>query len=262
MPLARGVALAVLLGVLLCACASADVPTYSQMALPLWKPDARADGLLAQRTIDRDWGASDDSVYKVIDVPGFKSEGLALAASAALPGAGQFYAGEGSGWLFLLAEAAGWTGRVFSNRKADRYNAQAVRYLGSPTDSSSNWSFQRWVNSTGGDPSNLEQLYAADRESFYRALATDPQYLAGFGTTHPELVYSAFRDLRTRRDDTLHRTWLIESALWLNHLVAAIDAFRAARSHNLPLRQQYELKLGQRWNHGTPEFKAALVRRF
>lgn len=242
--------------------ARADVPRFSQLAMPLWKPGAKAQGLLAQRTIERDWGASDDSLYKVVDVPGFKSEGLALAASAAIPGAGQFYAGEGSGWVFLLTEAAGWTGRFFSKRKGERYDEQAIRYLGVPTDSSANWSFKRWVNYTGGDPSHLEQLYAADREAFYRALASDPQYLAGFGSNHPELVYSAYQDLRTRRDVTLHRTWLIESALWLNHLVAAVDAFRAARSHNLPLRQQYELKLGQRWNHGTPEFKAALVRRF
>ena len=242
--------------------AVADVENFSRMALPMWRPAYKAQGLLAQRVIDRDWGASEDSVYKVLDVPGWKSEGFALLASAAAPGAGQLYTGESSGWLFLLTEAAGWTGRVFSQRKADRYDAQAIRYLGVPTDSSANWSFRRWVNVTGGDPSELEKLYAGDREAFYRALATDPQYLAGFGSNRPELVFSAFRDLRDHRDDTLRKTWLIGSAIWLNHLVAAFDAFRAARSHNLPLRQQYELKLGQRWNHGGPEFKAALVRRF
>lgn len=242
--------------------AFAELSAYSRMALPLWKPAQKPAGLLAQRVIDRDWGASDDSIYKVVDVPGWKSEGVALFSSAALPGTGQLYAGESSGWLFLLTEAAGWTGRVFSKRKSDRYDEQAARYIGVPTDSSANWSFQRWETSTGDDPAPLERLYAGDREAFYRAIATDPQYFAGYNSSNPEAVYSAYRDLRQRRDDTLHRTWLIESALWFNHLVAAIDAFRAARSHNLPLRQQYELKLGQRWNHGEPEFKAALVRRF
>jgi hypothetical protein len=244
--------------------APAYVPgeSCSRMALPMWRPGEKSQGLLAQRTIERDWGPSDDSLYKVVDVPGWKSEGLALLSSAAVPGAGQLYTGESSGWLFLVTEAAGWTGRLFSKRKSDRYDEQAARYIGVPTDSSSNWSFERWVTSTGGDPSTLERLYAGDREAFYRAIATDPQYLSGYRTRHPEQVFSAYRDLRDLRDQTLHRTWLIESALWFNHLVAAIDAFRAARSHNLPLRQQYELKLGQRWSHGQPEFRAALVRRF
>ena len=37
---------------------------------------------LAQRSIDRQWGASDDSTYKTIDIPGYKSEGWAMMMSA------------------------------------------------------------------------------------------------------------------------------------------------------------------------------------
>ena len=48
---------------------------------------------LAQRTIDRDWGLSEDSTYRTVDIQGYKSEGWAMIMSAALPGTGQLYVG-------------------------------------------------------------------------------------------------------------------------------------------------------------------------
>jgi len=72
---------------------------------------------LAQRAIDREWGPSDDSTYRTVDVKGWKSEGLALALSSAVPGAGQIYTGEGSGWLYVVGEALGWAGRVITHHR-------------------------------------------------------------------------------------------------------------------------------------------------
>jgi hypothetical protein len=54
----------------------------------------------------------------------------------------------------------------------------------------------------------------------------------------------------------------MEALLWLNHLVAAIDALRVARIHNLPLKPQYQLRVSQKIRKGHPEFRAALVRSF
>jgi len=50
--------------------------------------------------------------------------------------------------------------------------------------------------------------------------------------------------------------------VWLNHAVAAFDALRAARFHNLPLRRQMELQLSGRMRSHGGELRAALVRRF
>src|SRR5262245_34774719 len=96
----------------LCAASSAvaEAPELTRLAYRHAALDAGRDGLLAQRTIDRQWGLSEDSVYVTVDVPGWKSEALATTLSAIVPGTGQFYTGEGMGWVFVAAEAAGWGG--------------------------------------------------------------------------------------------------------------------------------------------------------
>ncbi|MBI5169608.1 MAG: hypothetical protein HZA61_08985 [Candidatus Eisenbacteria bacterium] len=243
--------------------AGAEVRAWSELALPVVDAaPARGSELLAQRVIDREWGLSEDSVYTEVTVPGWKSEGVAMALSAGLPGAGQLYVGEGSGWAFLLAEALGWAGRAFTKSEARQAAHDATAFIGNPYDTTAGWSFERWERATGGNSSTLEQYWAYDREAFYQALRNDPVYLAGFDGQQPEETFRSYRDLRNTRDTNLRRAHLAEGLLWVNHVAAAIDAVRAARLHNLPLRQEYQLQLGQRMREGQREFHAALVRRF
>lgn len=240
--------------------ATAAVISGSRLALPaVTAPEGE---LLAQRTIDREWGLSADSTYTVVDVPGWKSEGGAMAMSALLPGAGHLYVGERSGWAYLLIETAGWVEHTIANRDADRRAAAARSFVGDPYDSTSNWSLVRYREAGYGDTEYLERLWAGDREAYYRLLANDASYLAGFKGTNPANTQLSYIGLRDARDAKLRLSSRMEALLWLNHLVAAIDAFRAAKIHNLPLRQDYQLRFGQRIRHGRPEFRAALVRRF
>jgi hypothetical protein len=217
---------------------------------------------LAQRTIDREWGPSEDSTYRTIDVKGWKSEGLAWALSGALPGAGQLYADEGSGWFYLLGEAAGWAGRIVTRNKANKLRDQAAAFVGDPTDSASTWSFARYSRSSGADAAFLEQLWVADRESFYQALATDPAYRAGFSGSNPAAAFDSYRGLRESSQNRLRQSRALEIGLWLNHVVSAFDALRATHIRNLPLRRTMELQMGGRMRRGEPQFRAALVRRF
>lgn len=240
--------------------AAAVSATGSRLALPV---TTRPGGdLLAQRTIEREWGLAEDSTYRVVDVPGWKSEGGAMAMSALLPGAGHLYAGERSGWAYLLIETAGWVEHRLASRDADRRDAAARAFVGDPYDSTSGWSLDRFLAAGGGDASTLERLWAGDREAFYRLLATDPTYARGFSGVNPSNSQVRFLGLRDERDSKLRLSRRMEIVLWLNHLVSAVDALRAARIHNLPLRQQYQLRVGQKIRHGRPEFRAALVRRF
>lgn len=242
------------------ACAGAATLTGSRLALPV---STASDGdLLAQRVIDREWGPSEDSLYTEVKVPGWKSEGGAMALSAALPGAGQLYAGEGAGWAYLLVETAGWVQRTVAGRAADRRDDEARAFVGNPYDSTAGWSLARYQSAGGGDAEYLERLWAGDREAYYRTLATDPGYVGGFAGVNPTNEQVRFVALRAERDSKLRLSRRMEALLWVNHLVAAIDAFRAARIHNLPLRQQYQLRVAQKFKHGRPEFRAALVRRF
>lgn len=240
--------------------AGAAIPPGSRFALPVCTaPDG---GLLAQRVIDREWGLSDDSLYTVVDLQGWKSEGGAMALSALLPGAGHLYTGERSGWAFLLLETAGWVERRLASRAADDRDDEARAFVGNPYDSTAGWSIERYRAAGNLDTEYLERLWAGDREAYYRTLATVPSYAAGFTGPSPTSTQLDFIGIRDARDSKLRMARRMETLLWLNHLVAAIDALRAARIHNLPLRQQYQLRLGQKFRHGRPEFRAALVRRF
>jgi len=217
---------------------------------------------LAQRTIERDWGLSDDSTYRTIDVPGYKSEGWAMIMSAAVPGTGQLYIGESSGWLFLLAEAVGWTGHYLVHDRAERLSRDAASYVGDPTDSSSTWSFARYASLTGSPATQMETLWNHDRDAFYQALATDTRFNPGFKGPDPLGTFVTYQGIRTSSQDRFQQVHYVDVALLLNHVVAAFDALRAARAHNLPLEKNVDLKFGGRLNHGQPELHASLTRRF
>jgi hypothetical protein len=224
--------------------------------------DDPAGGLLAQRTIDREWGPSDDSTYRVVDVPGWKSEGLALALSSAVPGAGHLYLGENGGWAFALAEVTGWLGHWYEVHTARQDWAKLVAYMGDPNDPRATFSFERYRQATQHDTAALEQLWAGDRKAFFRELASDPVYVAGFTGSNPGGAESDMHDFLVAEDAASRRQWLFDAALWANHLLAGLDALRAARGHNAPLREGYHLDVGERWRDGEPELHAALVRRF
>jgi len=250
----------------LCACAHTAhaASMYSPLALPVLTrteavPALASDPsprlMLAQRTIDREWITRADSLVDPNYLRGGKSEPGAMSMSLLLPGAGQLYVGERSGFLYLAAEAAAIAGVVILNNKADDYNAEAARIAGAPTDSASGWSSSRWSKATGGDPAELEALYAADPHAYYQVIGDNPAYAAGWATTSDQ---EQFVDTRELADNRLHRAHALTSALWINHLVSAADALRAARIYNLPLRDNLRLKGNVRWRHGSPDVRVAL----
>ncbi|MEK7329450.1 MAG: hypothetical protein AAB290_01595 [Candidatus Eisenbacteria bacterium] len=216
-------------------------------------------GVLAQRVIDRLWGPSDDSIYVELDLPGWKSEPLAASLSAVLPGAGQIYTGEGSGWVYAAVEAAGWGGWWWYRHDARRLRDDAAGVAGPPDDPASGWSFERWATATESDPAEIAALYAADREAFYNSIASDPRYLSGWENGDARAQFSS---VRIRADLRLTRSRLYSTGLWLNHLIAAVDALRAARFHNLPLSRSVGLKLDGRMERRGPAVAVALERKF
>lgn len=223
------------------------------------KPELR----LAQRTIEREWGPANDSLDLRKRAAGWKSEPFAFSASALLPGAGQAYAGENSAIWYALAEAAGWTARWFFRRDADRNRDDAVRIAGDPADSTSGWSFQRWeAGGSGRDASQLRALWIADRSAFYTLIGSDPQYLDGWGGADPSATRESFEHDRDLADSAVNRGRWSEIGLGVNHLFAAVDALRAARAHNLPVRRNLDLALRGHWGRRGPSVVAILERRF
>lgn len=216
--------------------------------------------ILAQRAIDRSWGPSEDTIYVEKDVPGWRSEGFALAMSAVLPGAGQVYNGENMrGLWFALAEGASWITRGLYRHRGHELRDMAGAFSGVPADSNSSWSFTRWQRSTGGDPAELEALWSADREAFYDRIATDTRYSSGWSGDEARTYFTRLREVS---DDRLRFARYAGIVLWVNHLTAAVDALRAARLHNVPLTPTLGLKIKSDWRRGRPAMVAAIVRRF
>jgi len=233
----------------------------SALALPLVQDASKPTLILAQRTITRDWGASEESTYVEVSLPDWQSEGWAMALSGAVPGAGHAYLGESSGILFAMIEAGGWIARRHFESRNDRLRHAAVAFLGNPTDTSAAWSFSRWEHMSGRDASEIRALYDGDREAFYARIARDPAYLPGWagGPIPPR---DEFRNFLDRADGMLSRKRYATTGLVVNHLVAAIDALRAARINNLPLRHNLQLKVKAAGGFGSPSVTACLEQKF
>jgi hypothetical protein len=258
---ALGVALLLAGDVLLNAGTADAVIRGSPLALPQLADRGRPQLRLAQRAIDRSWGLSDDSTYSEVDVPEWRSEGLAAGLSAVMPGAGQLYSGEGSGVWFAVAEVAAWTANRIYLHKAQTGRERSAGTAGDPTKATSAWSFARFKQASGSDAmvSELENVWAQDRQAFYEMIARNPAYLDGWNSAAARSEFLSTRDASRGYSD---RASLAGQVIWLNHLIAAVDALRAARTNNMMLQSNLELKLRSSWRGGHPAVMAVLVRRF
>ena len=256
------VALVIAAGVVVHATSAGAAPTVSgawvsPLALARIGGESEPGLLLAQRAIDREWLVPGDSGLTII--PHGRSALGALIFSAAAPGTGQLYAGRLTGLYFLAAEVAGWIGWRTLRSRADDLRDEARGLAGAPDDTTSAWSFGRFEQATQEDAAQLRALYAVDRDAFDEAIGGDPRYAAGWAA--PE-TRAEFSDLRRASDRRLSQSRATESALWVNHVVAALDAVRAARFHNRFLGHGLELKAKGAMHHGRPEMVVSLERRF
>jgi len=217
--------------------------------------------LLAQRVITREWGESEDSSYRSVEVPGYKSEGWAMMMSAAVPGTGQLYVGEHSGFIYLLVEVVGWASLVVLRDRADQQKQDSQTYAGSPYDSTSAWNFNRYNRATGQDTLALAQLYAGDRDAFYHQIGFNDLYSAGWSNSY-DANRSQYQSLEDDYQSSVKKSRYAAGAIILNHVVSAIDALHAARTHNLPLTQNLRLRMGGGLTPRGANLRLALEGRF
>jgi hypothetical protein len=242
--------------------ASAGEIQGSRLAPRVVRADRVDSGLMAQRVIEREWGISEDSTYREVDVRGYRSEGWAMAMSGVVPGAGQFYVGEtGGGFLFLLAEVAGWTSLVLFRENTGSLHDQSHAFAGPPGVPSSTWSFARYELAGGQDTNDLMQLYNADPDAFYHRVAYDDRYRAGWAY-NPEVNRDDFRSIEKRWQRSAQRERFAIAALMFNHVWSALDALKAARDHNAPLERNLHLKMNSSLQSDGPAMTLALERSF
>ena len=236
------------------------VTTGTDPPLAAWRADPVPRLVLAQRAIDREWSVVGDSGQAGLHVEGMKSEIGAAAMSAVVPGTGQIYAGQASGYAFAAAELAGWIGYLLLRDSGHELRAEASTFAGEPQDSASTWSYDR-AEASGADVTPLRVLYDSDREAYYDAIDSDQRYADGWST--PD-AHNEFGDMRDRSNQRLAQARLTGGALWVNHLVSAVDALRATRLGNVDLRLKGDLALKARgsWKSGRPSLLVTLERRF
>ena len=91
---------------------------------------------------------------------------------------------------------------------------------------------------------------------FYLAL------FAGWSGPDPAASRQGLEVMLSDADKAQRRANYAGAALWLNHLIAAADALRAARIHNIPIQRNLELKLKSQWKNGSPGFRVTLAGKF
>lgn len=229
-------------------------------------------GLLAQRVLD------DDELMPKKDEEEetlrFKNPFLAMALSAAVPGAGQFYVDKTNllAFAFAGAEALSWYLHFSWDSDGDDKVDEYERYAwtgslkeGEPitvenTDILSDeghWSWLRWrdayrgnvehedcfVSTSGNNvatDSMLVEFWFTNRHEFYEDIGKYDKYDCGW--TSPEFR-GIYQDMRIEANNLFDRARRMSQVILLNHVVAGVHAFFQAKSHNKRVEAQSRSEL-------------------
>jgi hypothetical protein len=162
---------------------------------------------------------------------GRKSVGLAALYSLALPGMGELYAdGFSSGKYFLIAEAGLWLGYAGTSVYGDVLRDDARTYA----------AVHAGVNPTGKDDqfyidvgnfASLDDYNAKRLRDREVAKLYDP--LAGYSWMwESDASRLTYKDERIKSESVYNSRKFIGAAILINHIASAINAARAAISHN------------------------------
>ncbi len=170
---------------------------------------------------------------------------LMLMASLAVPGAGQLVQGNRRGYLFLAAEAALWTGFYLLDSKGmderDEYE----------TFADDHWDFaaySAWYNATCVDCPDCDEylcrpLAEYGTQEYYEDIGKYATYWRWWDiegnenyiewddySTTDEAFRDSYYDIRGDSNRHLKQARYAMTVAFLNHVVAAVDAFLTARS--------------------------------
>jgi hypothetical protein len=213
-------------------------------------------------------GAAADLPSGTGDVPGVdgkRSPVLAGLLSLLVPGAGQFYNGSRSGWLFLGIEAAGWLTYASTRETGHDIEAQYKRFA------DGHWTFERYrdQNSTdcttnghsdnGVQDSTLVFLYETRRDDYYEDIGKLDIYSCGWDMSANREIY---REMRNDSNDFLRASRTAGTVVFLNHLVSAVLAARGAARHNATLPGGTEVGFHVSPSIANPGATLLLSRRF
>jgi hypothetical protein len=207
--------------------------SHDQSDRPLTRAEAQVSllGLPAAGTAD--------SVAVSLDTPapgveGRKTPGLAVIYSLLLPGMGEWYAGDmKSGKYFLIGEGVLWLTyaafEISGNEMRDASRAYAVSHAGVNTAGKDDQYYIDIGNFLSIDDYNAKKLRDRDITRLY-----DPA--AGYSWQwDTDANRASYRADRVRSESMYNGRKFIAAAIIVNHVASAINAARAAISHNSAL---------------------------
>lgn len=196
---------------------------------------------------------------------GYRSPVKAAILSLAVPGAGQFYNGSNTGYLFLGVEATGWIAwaslRSTGHDIEDRYKAYADRH----------WTFERYRDpNSGGCPtgghsdgglqdSTLVYLHDNRPDDYYEDIGKLDIYSCGWDAASNR---SRYQDMRDESNSFLRNSRYALTMVFLNHLVSAVHAARGAAHTNARLAAGTDLGLQLSPSIVNPSARLTLSRHF
>ncbi len=163
-------------------------------------------------------------------VGGKKSPALAAFASLVIPGLGEFYAGRyDAGKYSTIAEVSLWviyTGLEFySNQVRNDAINYAKVYAGADVQGKSSQFFVNIGNFLNTEDYNVKKIHDGN----YGLIYSQPTYQWQW-TTDADRAH--FKDMRVKADAYLNYGRYTLAAIFLNHLVSAIDAARLVSNFN------------------------------
>ncbi len=243
--------------------------------LPAATPTLFGSGIFAQRVIEEEEKRKkEEEARKEVKPRRPKSPWLAMALSAAVPGAGQFYVKgpnvmtfasvgvEAAGWLLKESwESDGhdkeqeyrdyaWIGQL-ARTPGGVYEAEIVREDG-------HWSWEQWRRDRGTEchggenedyeaaDSVLVSFWFENRHEFYEDIGKYNRYDCGWYSPEYRQTYLSKRD---EANDLLGRASTMSQVILLNHLASAVHAFFVAKSHNRHVVPETEIN----WDIGPEE---------
>jgi len=167
-------------------------------------------------------------------MPGRKSPGKAMLLSALLPGTGQIYTGaKTKSRIFFSAEATAWLAyggfKIWSKQKEDEFAGWAAEHAGiDPGEKPEDF----WQMITYYDSRQEYEIYGRadepDRPSYPSRVGWDWKWDSDASRVH-------YRQLRNSAKEADRRASFSVGAMLLNRIIAAIDAYRSAKSYNRDL---------------------------
>ncbi|NKB71790.1 MAG: hypothetical protein GKR89_32340 [Candidatus Latescibacteria bacterium] len=160
--------------------------------------------------------------------------------SLLIPGWGQYYAGQGSGARFLMAEVALWSGffglRQLANGRRDHYRTYAAEHAQARPQGKDG----QFFDDLGFYQNRLQHDQYA-RYDDGPAAAVYPATPEFFWEWDSETSRQRYRDLRNGSETAKQQAVFATGAIVAHHLIAAIHAARKAGEEDL---QETQLGLG------------------